>query len=82
MVASYLALVLQTAACAAAGLLRVPVVPALDAVVVGAALRAALYVLVGVAVVAAWVSGPAGPWLVAGVVLVVVLTLVVRRRRA
>lgn len=78
--ASYLAVGLQTAVCLAAGLLRVRPVPALVAVVVGAALRAALYVLVGVAVVATWLSGPAGPWLVAALLLVVLLTVLLRRR--
>ncbi|GAB3995698.1 hypothetical protein [Nocardioides marmoraquaticus] len=80
--ASYLALGLQTAACLAAGLLRVRLAPALVAVVVGAALRAALYVLVGVAVVVAWLSGPVGPWVVGGLAVVALVTVLVRRRRA
>lgn len=79
--ASYLAVGLQTAVCLAAGLLRVPARHALPAVVVGAALRAALYTVVGVAVVAAWVSGPAGPWVVLAALAVVLVTLAVRRRR-
>ena len=80
---SFLTIGFQTAVIAASGALRMPLTRFVPAAVVGSAVWAVVYTTIGFAVVEAWLTGAAGPWLllVLGLVAAVwVVTALVARR--
>ena len=80
---SFLTIGFQTAIIAAAGALRMPLSRFVPAAAVGSLLWAGIYTTIGFAVVDAWLTGTAGPWLLLVVAVVAVLwgvTLLVSRR--
>ena len=82
---SFLTVGFQTAVIAASGALRMPLSRFLPAAVLGSAVWAVVYTTIGFAVVEAWLTGAAGPWLLLVVVVVAVVwlaTTVVARRAA
>jgi membrane protein DedA with SNARE-associated domain len=80
---SFLTVGLQTAIIAAAGALRMPLSRFVPAAAAGSLVWAAIYTTIGFAVVDAWLTGTAGPWLLLAVAVVAVVwgvTLLVARR--
>lgn len=80
---SFLTVGFQTAVIAASGALRMPLSRFLPAAVAGSAVWAVVYTTIGFAVVEAWVTGAASPWLLLGLGLVATLwgaTALVARR--
>ncbi len=80
---SFLTIGFQTAIIAAAGALRMPLSRFVPAAAVGSLLWAGIYTTIGFAVVDAWLTGKAGPWLLLAVTIVAGLwgvTLLVSRR--
>lgn len=73
---SFLTVGFQTAVIAASGALRMPLARFVPAAVLGSAVWALVYTTIGFAVVEAWLTGAAGPWLVVVVVVVAVVWLV------
>jgi membrane protein DedA with SNARE-associated domain len=82
---SFLTVGVQTAVIGAAGALRMPMARFLPAAAIGSLLWAAVYTTIGFAVVEAWLTGQAGPWVLLSLALagaLAVVTAVVRRRAA
>ena len=80
---SFLTIGFQTAIIAAAGVLRMPLSRFVPAAAAGSLVWAGVYTTIGFAVVDAWLTGTAGPWLLLVVVVVAVVwgvTLLVSRR--
>lgn len=80
---SFLTIGFQTAVIAASGALRMPLTRFLPAAAVGSVVWALVYTTIGFAVVEAWLTGTAGPWLLLALALVTglwaVTALVARR---
>lgn len=82
---SYVVVGTQTAVTAAAGLMRMSARRAVPAIVVGSALRAAIYVTVGIALIRTWLTGESEIWVALAAAMLVgvgVATYAVRRRYA
>ena len=82
---SFLTIGFQTAVNAAAGALRMPWWRYVPGVVVGALFWATIYTTIGFAVLEAWCGERPWPWIVGGVLAILVVvgaTWLVRRRRA
>jgi membrane protein DedA with SNARE-associated domain len=80
---SFLTIGFQTAIIAAAGALRMPLSRFVPAAAVGSLVWAGIYTTIGFAVVDAWLTGTAGPWLLLAVGIVAAVwgvTLLVARR--
>ncbi len=80
---SFLTIGFQTAVIAASGALRMPLTRFVPAAAVGSAVWAVVYTTIGFAVVEAWMTGAAGPWLLLVVGLIGALwgvTALVARR--
>lgn len=81
---SFLTVGFQTAVNAAAGALKMPLSRYLPAVVVGALIWATIYTTIGFALVEVWLRRASGPLLLTALLavsVVLISTLVVRRRR-